>query len=429
MPRSTLAAAIVLALTHPALAAPAPGADAGSTAAATDPRLLERARSILQRAPLIDTHNDLPYALMLKTGGDLTKVDLGNRQPELPADIPRLREGRVGAQYWSIFVPSDTQLTRTALHEALRVFDLVLRTIESRPELELARSADDIVRITRAGRIASLLGVEGGHMVESSPAVVRVFHRLGARYLTLTHYRNVEWADAATDIPRSDGLTRDGEALVRELNRSGIFVDISHVSPDVMRDALRVSKAPVIFSHSDALALVPHPRNVPDDVLRLLPANGGVVHVSFIREFAVPATVGWRKELAQARRAIRQQVPTEAEVDKPLQAWIRAHPPPGGSVTDVANAIDHVRAVAGVDHVGIGADFFDDGKTHIVAGLEGPDRYPALFAELLRRGWSEEDLLKLAGQNHLRAMRQMERVAAELQRSTAPAVTEGPRSP
>ena len=417
-----------LALTLLVGAAPATAPDGGTAPGALDPRLVDRARSILQRAPLIDTHNDLPFALLEQTGGDLTKVDLGKRQTELPADIPRLREGRVGAQYWSIFVESDTRLTRTALHDALRVFDVALRTIESRPELELARSADDIVRITRAGRIASLLGVEGGQMIESSPGVLRILHRLGARYLTLTHWGNVEFADAATDTPVHDGLTKHGELLVQELNRLGMFVDIAHVSPDVMRDVLRVTKAPVISSHADAYALVPHPRNIPDDVLRLVARNGGVVHVSFIREFAVPSAeyLAQRKE---ARRAIRQRVATDEEAEAQILAWDKANPQPGGSVANVADDIDHIRAVAGVDHVGIGGDFYDDGTTTMVEGLQDVTRYPFLFAELLRRGWSEADLLKLAGQNHLRTMREMERVAAQLQKSTAPLTTEGPRNP
>ncbi len=408
----------------PALALAAP--DAGTPG--PDPKLLDRARSILQRAPFIDTHNDLPYALFLRNGGDLTKVDLSKPQPDLPADIPRLRAGRVGAQYWSIYVPSERQLTRNALHEALQLFDLALRVVESRPELELARSADDIERIAKSGRIASLFGVEGGHMVESSPAVVRIFHRLGARYLTLTHFKNVEWADSATDIPVQHGLTKFGERLVAELNRTGMFVDIAHVSPEVMRDVLRVSKAPVISSHSDAYALAPHPRNIPDDVLKLVATNGGVIHVSFIRPYVLDAHEWEARKIAEGR-ALRQRLQTDEQVKKELDAWVEKNPPPGGSVADVANVIDHIRQVAGVDHVGIGADYFDSGKTSIVRGVEGPDTYPVLFAELLRRGWSEEDLLKLAGRNHLRAMRQMEKVAAELQRTTPPLVEEGPRSP
>ncbi|HUM13714.1 MAG TPA: dipeptidase [Myxococcaceae bacterium] len=421
---STTALALTLLLGAAAATAP----DGGTAPGTPDPRLLGQARSILQRAPLIDGHNDLPFALLERTGGDLTKVDLARRQPELPADIPRLREGRVGAQYWAIFVESDTRLTRTALHDALRVFDVALRTIEGRPELELARSAEDIVRITRAGRIASLLGVEGGQMIESSPGVLRIFHRLGARYLTLTHWGNVEFADAATDTPVHDGLTKHGELLVGELNRLGMFVDIAHVSPDVMRDVLRVTKAPVISSHSDAYALVPHPRNIPDDVLRGVARNRGVVHVSFIREFAVPSAE-YLAQRKQARRAIRQRVANDDEAEAQLLAWDKANPQPGGSVANVADAIDHIRAVAGVDHVGIGGDFYDDGSLTMVEGLQDVTRYPFLFAELLRRGWSEDDLVKLAGQNHLRAMREMERVAAQLQKSTPPATTEGPRVP
>jgi membrane dipeptidase len=428
MPRPTPAASLSLALTLPLLAIAAPATDAGMPQVTVDPKLLERARSILQRAPLIDTHNDLPYAMFLKNGGDLTKVDLSKRQPDLPADIPRLREGRVGAQYWSVYVDSETQLTRTSLHDALRIFDLALRIIESRPELELARTADDITRITKAGRIASLLGVEGGHMIESSPAVIRIFHRLGARYLTLTHWRNTEWADSATDTPRANGLTKHGELLVHELNRTGMFADIAHVSADVMRDVLRVSKAPVISSHSDAWELVHHPRNIPDDVLRLLAKNGGVVHVSFIRAFVVDGSA-WEAEKKAARRSMRERVATDAEADKELASWEKTHPAPAGSVADVANVIDHIKAVAGVDHVGIGGDFFDNGSLSMVKGLEAVTAYPVLFAELLRRGWSEADLMKLAGQNHLRAMREMERVAAQLQKTTSPSVTEGPRLP
>jgi membrane dipeptidase len=249
--------------------------------------------------------------------------------------------------------------------------------------LELALTADDIERIHRSGRIASLIGVEGGHMIEESLAVLRIFHKLGAGYMTLTHWDNVRWADAATDRTEHDGLTEFGESVVRELNRLGMFVDLSHVSPDTMRDALRVSRAPVIFSHSNAVGIASHPRNVPDDVLRLLPQNGGVVHVNFIKEFVSPADAAWEK----------------------------ANPHPGGTFAEVADYIDYIRKVAGVDYVGMGADFFDAGATSMVPGLTDVTRYPYLFAELLQRGYSEEDLLKIAGRNHLRAMRQMEKMA------------------
>jgi membrane dipeptidase len=245
-----------------------------------DAALLARARAILDKAPLIDTHNDLPSMLLERNGGDLAGLDLGLVHPELCADIPRLRKGGVGAQYRSVWTDVASMKTNRSLHEALRGFDVALRTIRSRPELALALTAEEVERIHREGRIASLIGVEGGHMIEASLGVLRIFHQLGARYLTLTHWDSVPWADAATDRTEHDGLTEFGESVVRELNRLGMFVDLSHVGRDTMRDALRVSRAPVIFSHSNAAAVNPHPRNVPDDVLRLLPQNGGVVHVN-----------------------------------------------------------------------------------------------------------------------------------------------------
>jgi membrane dipeptidase len=388
--------------------------------------LVARAQALLEKAPFIDTHNDLPTMLLERHGGNLGSLDLGAVQPGLCADVPRLREGRVGAQYWSVYVPSSTMRTGTALHEALREFDVALRAIASRPELELALTADDVVRIHGEGRIASLLGVEGGHMIESSPAALRIFQRLGARYLTLTHWDTVEWADAATDRADHDGLTQLGERLVRELNRIGMFVDLSHVSPDTMRDALRVTRAPLIFSHSNALARNGHPRNVPDDVLRLLAANGGVVHVNFIPDFVSPLNPRWHEERREALEALRARLDDEAAITSAIAEWEKAHPAPRGTIADVADHVDHIRDVAGIDHVGIGADYYDAGPTSMVSGLEDVTRYPWLFAELLRRGYSDEDVLKIAGRNHLRAMRRMEQVAAELQQSEAPLVQERP---
>jgi membrane dipeptidase len=376
-----------------------------------DPALLARARAILDRAPLIDTHNDLAEMLVEKRNGDIAGLDLGIPQPEWCADIPRLRQGGVGAQYWSVYTNVSNMKQDHSLHEALRAFDVLFRVVRSRPELELARSADDIERIHRAGRIASLIGVEGGHMIEGSLAVLRIFHELGARYLTLTHWDTIEWADAATDRAEHDGLTEFGESVVRELNRLGMFVDLSHVSPDTMRDALRVSRAPVIFSHSNARAIDPHARNVPDDVLRLLPQNGGVVHVNFIKEFVSPADPEWQKKRLAAAEDLRARLDDQKAVDDAVAAWEKANPHPGGTIADVADHIDHIRQVAGIDHIGIGADFFDAGTTSMVPGLTNVSRYPYLFAELLRRGYSEDDLLKIAGRNHLRAMRGMEAAA------------------
>ena len=376
-----------------------------------DAALVARAKAILDKAPLIDTHNDLPSMLLERYGGDIAGLDLGIAHPELCADVPRLRRGGVGAQYWSVWTDSANMKTNRSLLEALREFDVVLAVIRSRPELELALTADDVERIHRAGRIASLIGVEGGHMIEESLAVLRIFHKLGARYMTLTHWDNVQWADAATDRTEHDGLTEFGESVVREMNRLGMFVDLSHVSPDTMRDALRVSRAPMIFSHSNAAAIDSHPRNVSDDVLRLLPQNGGVVHVNFIKEFVSPADPAWQKHRTAALEDLRSRLDDQKAVDDGITAWEKANPHPGGTIAEVADHIDHIRRVAGIDYVGIGADFFDAQATSMVRGLTDVTRYPYLFAELLRRGYSEEDLLKVAGRNHLRAMRQMEKAA------------------
>ena len=395
---------------------------------APDPKLLARAKSLLDQAPFIDTHNDLPTMFLETKAGDLTSFDMSKVQPTLCADIPRLREGGVGAQYWSIWVDSATQKTHTSLHEALREFDVALRFIQSRPELEQARTADDIDRIHQSGRIACLLGVEGGHMIENSPAALRVFHALGARYMTLTHWDNIDWADAATDRPEHYGLTEFGERVVKEMNRLGMFADISHVSADTMRDTLHVTRAPVIFSHSNAFAIDPHPRCVPDDVLRLMPANGGVVHVNFIWEFVSPRYPEWQQKRTAALQDLHARLDTDQAIAKGLADWDKENIPPRGGVSDVADHIDHIRKVAGVDHIGVGADFYDVVPGSMVVGLENVTRYPYLFAELLRRGYSDDDVLKIAGRNHLRAMRQMERVAAELQKSEAPLITEGLKS-
>jgi membrane dipeptidase len=395
---------------------------------APDPNLLARAKSLLDQAPFIDTHNDLPTMFLETNAGDLTSFDMSKVQPTLCADIPRLREGGVGAQYWSIWVDSATQKTHTSLHEALREFDVALRFIQSRPELEQARTADDIDRIHQSGRIACLLGVEGGHMIENSPAALRVFHALGARYMTLTHWDNIDWADAATDRPEHYGLTEFGERVVKEMNRLGMFADISHVSADTMRDTLHVTRAPVIFSHSNAFAIDPHPRCVPDDVLQLMPANGGVVHVNFIWEFVSPRYPEWQQKRTAALQDLHARLDTDQAIAKGLADWDKENVPPRGGVSDVADHIDHIRKVAGVDHIGVGADFYDVVPGSMVVGLENVTRYPYLFAELLRRGYSDDDVLKIAGRNHLRAMRQMERVAAELQKSEAPLITEGLKS-
>jgi membrane dipeptidase len=387
-----------------------------------DASLVERARSLLRQAPFIETHNDLP-SMLLELKGDLAKYDLGKVQPKLCADIPRLREGGVGAQYWSVFVESATQKSHTSLHAAMREFDVALRMIGSQADFEQARTAEDIERIHKAGKIACLLGVEGGHMIENSAASLRVFYHLGARYMTLTHWDNIDWADAATDRPQHRGLTGFGKQVVKEMNRLGMFVDLSHVSAETMRDTLSVSRAPVLFSHSSSFAVNPHPRNVPDDVLKQLPTNGGVVHVNFIREFISPKNPEWQNRRDEAVRKLHLTENTDEAITKAMAEWDKNNPFPTPTISDVADHIDHIRQVAGIDHIGIGADYYNGGGDSMAQGLENCTRYPYLFAELLRRKYSDEDVLKVAGRNHLRAMRQMEKRAAELQRSETPLET------
>jgi membrane dipeptidase len=405
----------------------------------TDPVLLERVRVLLQDVPLIDGHNDLPSSILEVARGDIDRVDIRNRQPELPADLPRLREGMVSGQFWSAFVDVSYIDKGEALRQCLVEIDMIHRLVDRYPELDLATRADDIVRIHKQGKIASLIGVEGGHAIEGSLAALRMIYELGARYMTLTHFRTTEWADSATDLPRNGGLTELGEEVVREMNRLGMFVDLSHVSADTMRDALRVSRAPVIFSHSNARALNAHPRNVPDDVLQSVATNGGVVMVNFIPGYVVPTDpafrdrVGleagldtdeplWSARRREERERLHRDLDDEREIDRRLADWVAANPAPRGTLADVADHIDHIRAVAGIDHVGIGSDFYDPGGPSMVEGLEDVTRFPALLAELLRRGYTDEEVKKVAGLNLLRAMREMERVSAELQKQQKPAL-------
>ncbi|MBI4410498.1 MAG: membrane dipeptidase [Gemmatimonadetes bacterium] len=377
-----------------------------------DPKLLARAKALLAQVPVIDGHNDLPSAILGQGAGDLTRLDLARPQPQLHTDLARLKQGQVGAQFWAAYVTVDSIPAKAALRHALREIDMVQRMTQRYAELELARTAADIERIQKAGKTASLIGVEGGHALEGSLSALREFHELGVRYLTLTHSRTHEWADASTDYPQHNGLSEFGEEVVREMNRLGIFVDLSHVSAETMKDALRVSAAPVIFSHSSARALVDHPRNVPDDVLRLVPRNGGVVMVNFCPCFIAPNAVRWVEQRDSVREQLQRELDSRAEIARRTREWLRAHPRPRGSVADVADHIDHIRRVAGIDHVGLGSDF--DGFDDTPVGLEDVSMFPNLIAELLRRGYSDEDVKKIAGLNLLRAMRQMEQVAARL---------------
>lgn len=368
----------------------------GGPLSAQDP--LTRARALHKQVPLIDGHNDYPWALRgLDPGRDFSKADLSKPVPALHTDIARLRQGGVGGQFWSVYTPS-TMTGQEAVRVTLEQIDVVHRMVRQWPEtFEMAYTAADVERSFKAGRIGSLIGMEGGHSIDDSLPLLRMFYALGARYMTLTHNGNLRWADAAADKPAVGGLSKFGEEVIREMNRLGMLVDLSHVSPGTMEDALRVTEAPVIFSHSSARALCNVPRNVPDHVLQLTAKNGGVVMVTFVPGF------------------ISQAV---ADFDAKPEAERKGQTPPKATLAQVADHIDHIRKVAGIDHVGIGGDF--DGISSVISGLEDVSKYPDLTAELLRRGYSDDDVKKILGLNVLRVMKGAEAVAARLQKSRAP---------
>ncbi len=387
-------------------------------AAQEDPALAH-ARKLLRSSPLIDGHNDLAWEIRTSARAPLDVEAYDLRAPTRGrTDLERLRVGQVGAQFWSIYVPGESPDSGFARIQ-LEQFDVAHRMIARYPErLSLALTADDIERAFRRDRIASLLGMEGGHVIENSLGALRSYYDLGARYLTLTHNVTLDWADAAADSARHGGLTEFGREVVREMNRLGMLVDLSHVSPATMSDALDVSEAPVIFSHSSARALVDHVRNVPDSILARLPANGGVVMVTFVPAFVSSEVAEWERRYGEELKRVRTETGDTAEQRRLLQPWEAAHPRPSATLAQVADHIEHVRRVAGPDHVGIGSDF--DGSEYEPVGLEDVSTFPRLFAELIRRGWSDEDLRKLAGGNLLRAMRAAEATAAHLRRERKP---------
>ena len=370
---------------------------------------LDRARALLSASPLIDGHNDLPWALRELDAHDLARIDLAERQASTHTDLIRLREGKLGAQFWSVYVP-DT-LGEAALAATLEQIDFVRRLVARYPDrLAIALTADDVLRVFGSNRIACLLGAEGGHCIVNSLGVLRTLYALGVRYLTLTHSHTNAWADSATDESRNGGLTRFGRDVVKEMNRLGMLVDLAHVSPDTMRDALDTTEAPVIFSHSSCRAIVDHPRNVPDDVLERLRSNGGVCMVAFVPEFVSVECHAWETALSEEMHR-RGLDPHDWTARKPVRAEFHArHPQPAATVEHVADHVEHVRAIAGVDHVGIGSDF--DGCDTLPIGLDDVSCYPNLIAVLLDRGWSEEECAKLAGGNVLRAMRKTEAVSS-----------------
>jgi membrane dipeptidase len=420
---SNMHRAAVLALSALLLTSAAP-------ASSDDAQRIER---ILRQTPLIDGHNDLPWEIRERFGGDLSKIDLSGSTAGLPApegssplmtDIPRLRAGHVGAQFWSVYIPAETE-GAAAVQMTIEQIDIVKRMCAHWPQdLAMAYTAADVVRVHKSGRVASLIGVEGGHQINNSLAVLRAYYELGARYMTLTHSKNIAWADSATDNPTHHGLTMFGKEVVREMNRLGMLIDLSHVSADTMRAALDVTQAPVIFSHSSARELVDHPRDVPDDVLRLVATNGGVVMVKFYPGYVSEARRRWEADRAAEQARYNSPPFGGLYIGQPQRAgaalteWERAHPAPPVGIGDVADHIEYVRKVAGADHVGLGSDF--DGIPETPKGLDGVDKYPALLAELAHRGWSDADLGKVAGGNVLRVLTRAEEVSAHLRAEREP---------
>ena len=389
---------------------------AGQATSAADARYLARAKRVLRQTPLIDGHNDLPWRIRDDSiaRGNVDAYDLRKRTPG-HTDLDRLRKGMIGAQFWSVYIPGewrDSGYARVQLEQ----IDIARRMIAKYPDqLALALSAADIRRDFKLGKIGSLLGLEGGHAIEHSLGALRAYYDLGARYMTLTHNVTLDWADAALDSAKHNGLTPFGDSVVREMNRLGMLVDLAHVSPATMSEALNVSQAPVIFSHSAARALVDVPRNVPDSILRRVTANGGIVMVPFVAGFVSPAVLLYDQATRPTMNALREKYGNDtAAITRAIKEWRTAHPAPRATLSQVADQIEYVRKVAGVDYVGIGGDF--DGITEVIQGLEDVSTYPELFAELARRGWSDNDLRKLAGENFLRVLAQAEQVAKRLQR-------------
>ena len=395
---------------------------------------LDRARRILSTTPLIDGHNDLPWAIREnKTAPrDVDAYDLRGHTPG-HTDLDRLRAGMVGGQFWSLYIPGDIADSGFARVQMEQI-DIARRVVEKYPDrLMWAFTSNDFRRAQKEGKVGSILGLEGGHAIENSLGTLRAYYDLGARYMTLTHNVTTAWADAALDSAKHGGLTEFGREVVREMNRLGMLVDLAHVSPATMSDAIDVTEAPVIFSHSGARGLVDHKRNVPDSILRRVPANGGVVMVPFVTAFVSPEVAAYDNQEQAVQADLKKKLGSDtAAIREGVRAWRTAHPAPKATIAQVADQIEYIRKIVGPDHVGIGGDF--DGITDVVVGLEDVSKYPALFAELAHRGWSDEDLRKLAGENIMRVLDQAQAVAARLQKTRTPstktiAELDGPKVP
>lgn len=383
------------------------------------PDAMEHAKALLKQMPLTDGHNDLPWQYRNKANKDVWSMDIRQPQPQLMTDIPRLREGGVGAQYWSVYVPASMQ-GKEAVRATMEQIDIVYQMLERYPDtFAQALTADDVEKVFKSGRIASLIGIEGGYSIDSSLGTLRMFYRLGVRYMTLTHSSNIPWADSATDSAKVGGLTPFGKEVVREMNRVGMMVDLSHVAPTTMNAALDVSVAPVIFSHSSVRALCDHTRNVPDEVLKRLPQNDGIVMVTFVPGFLSEEVRKFESLRSVERTRLRGlKGSTDDSVRAGIATWGKTHPEPKATLAQAADHIDHIRKIAGIDHIGLGGDF--DGIESTPTGLEDVSKYPALIAELIGRGYSDEDLLKIIGGNAQRVLRKTEEVAARLQREQVP---------
>jgi membrane dipeptidase len=393
---------------------------ANTETTATASPSLERVTALLRDHPLIDGHNDLLWEARKQTGYDFDRLDLEAGTTTTHTDLPRMRAGGMGGQFWSVWVPS-TPPAHAAVAQTLEQVDAAHQMIgRYAGRLGLARTSDEVESVFASGRVASLLGAEGGHSIGCSLAVLRMLHVLGVRYMTLTHNDNTPWADSATDEPKVGGLSAFGEEVVREMNRIGMLVDLSHVSADTMRAALRVTEVPVMFSHSSARAVCDVPRNVPDDVLETLGDNNGVCMVTFVPGFVDPTCAQWRTDAAEAAKA-KGVAPTDiAAFGAFQQEWVGKHPKPTTDLDQVVKHVEHVREVAGVDHVGLGGDY--DGVDALPDRLEDVTGYPRLLAALADRGWSDEDLVKLAGGNVLRVLRDAEAGARRLQETRGPSL-------